>query len=133
MTLLIDLFTLVALVIVAVGIYGVMSYQVALRRQEIAIRLVLGAERRKILGMVVLYVLRLSALAAMIGCLGSLALSRVLGGFLYEVRPTDPLALLGATLCLVMIALLGSASPAHRAAQLDPATALRSDALATKT
>jgi predicted permease len=131
LTALVILFTLVALVMVAVGIYGLMSYQVARRRQEIAIKLSLGAQRSRLLGAITLQGLRLSALGVVIGCVASLALSRVLSSLLFEVRPTDPLALFGAGLALAMIALLGSAIPAHRAAQLDPASILRCDASAS--
>ena len=120
-------FAAVALLLSVVGVYGVLSYAVSLRTREIGIRVALGAGRRAIGRMV----LRQGAVVAGIGLLaglaGAVALTRLLGGLLYEVSPTDPLTLGLTTALLFGTALAASWVPARRAARTDPASVLRGE------
>ena len=116
-----------ALVLALVGLYGIMAYNVARRRNEIGIRLALGAERQRVLRMIVGEVGRLVVPGLALGLAGALAGGRLVESFLYGVRPGDP-ATLGATLALVLfVALAAGAIPAWRAARMNPMTALRED------
>ena len=124
-TILIELFAVLALVMVIAGIYGVISCHVAQRAREIGIRMALGADRRQVVKMVVGRGVAISALGILIGLGGFLALSGVVGSMLYEVSPTNAASLAGGTFLLLLIALLGSALPALRAASIDPAGTLR--------
>jgi ABC-type antimicrobial peptide transport system permease subunit len=114
-----------ALVLSAVGIYGVISYVVTQRRGEIGIRMALGARGAEVQRMVVKQSLSLAAVGIVIGLAGALATTRLLGALLFGVSPTDPLVLVLATVLLVMLAALASYAPALRASRVDPVEALR--------
>jgi predicted permease len=117
----------VALVLGAVGIYGVISYVVSLRTREIAIRLALGAQPGDVRRMVSRQAATVAAVGVVAGLAGALTLMRVLRALLFGVSPTDPLALAGAALLLVAVSAAASWLPARRAASLDPAQALRAE------
>jgi predicted permease len=114
-----------ALLLSAVGIYGVISYVVAQRRGEIGIRMALGARSGEVRGLVVRQSLMLAAIGAAIGLAGALAMTRVLGALLFGVSPTDPTVLAGATVLLILLAAAASYAPARRASRVDPVEALR--------
>jgi putative ABC transport system permease protein len=124
-TTLVTLFSVVGLVLAAVGIYGVVSYSVAQRVREFGIRLAVGAQRSDILRLVVRQALRLVAVGLALGLLGALALARVLKSFLFQVGTTDPVTFLAVSLFLTSVALLASYLPARRASRIDPIVALR--------
>jgi putative ABC transport system permease protein len=117
-------FSLIASVLAFVGIYGVLSLSVAARRREIAIRTAIGAKRRDILNLVLAEGLRLITGGLLVGLGASIALSRVLSLFLFEVKPTDPVTLIGAALLFACVALLVCWAPCLRAAKIDPIVAL---------
>jgi predicted permease len=118
-------FGMLALVLAAVGIYGVMAYSVARRTREIGIRLALGAVPRQLLAMVLREASWLSAMAVAIGVGTALLLSRLLKSMLFGIAPDDPATLGGAALLLMMVALAASWIPARRAASVEPMEALR--------
>ena len=122
---LISAFALGALLLAITGIYAVVAFSVSLRTQEIAIRMALGAQRARIARLVLISSARLALLGCCLGLLGSFAVSRLIGSFLFEVSATDPLVYLGAALIMMLMALLASALPANRAASADPIQALR--------
>jgi putative ABC transport system permease protein len=121
------LFAGVALLLAAVGIYGVMSYLVSQRTREIGIRMALGADGRNVLGMVISQGLRWVAIGILIGLLGSLALRGVMASLLFGVSATDPLTFASVALLLVIVALVACFIPARRAAKTDPMIALRAE------
>jgi len=118
-------FAVLALVLAAVGIYGVISYSVARRTQEIGVRIALGAARGRIAAMVVGRALLLGAAGVAIGVGGSLAVTRLLGSMLYAVSPTDPLVFAATSVFLLAVSALAAYVPARRAAAVDPMVALR--------
>ena len=122
---LLTLFAAAALFLAAVGIYGVMSYTVAQRRQEIGIRAALGATGADAWRMVVMGGMRLTLAGLLIGLGGALLLTRLLSSLLYGVSPRDPLTFLAILAVLGFTALLACAIPAWRAARVDPVIALR--------
>jgi predicted permease len=124
---LISLFSAMALLLAAVGIYGVVSYTVGLRTREVGIRMALGAERLTILKMILRDVLMLLAGGLAVGYLCALALTRFLSHLLYEVRPTDVATSASVALVLASVAILAAYLPARRAATVDPSQALRSE------
>ena len=124
-TLLLGLFGLTALMLAALGIYGVMSYSVSRRTREIGLRMALGAPRNSVLKLVLANGLGLVLMGAAIGIVGALALTRFLASLLYGVKPNDPLTLVAVSLVLIASALLASYVPARRAARVDPMVALR--------
>ena len=127
MTLLLALFAGVALLLAAVGTYGVMSYSVAERNREIGIRMAMGAERRTVLGLVLRQGGLLALAGVVIGIAGALGLSRYLQSQLYEVSATDPRTFVLAPAFLALIALFACFVPAQRATRVDPVTALREE------
>ena len=115
----------IALVLSAVGIYGVISYIVGQRRGEIGIRIALGAQNRQVSRLVLGHTLRMAGAGALMGVGAAAVGTRVLGSLLYDVKPDDPLALVGAAAALVIVAVLASLGPARRAMRLDPVEAMR--------
>lgn len=124
-TILISLFGGIALLIAAVGVYGVISYSVAQRTHEIGIRVALGASRGRILRMVLTRGLRLAAIGAVVGLIASHWLTALLRDQLYGITPSDPATLVGATIVLLLVALVACWIPARRATHVDPLVALR--------
>jgi ABC-type antimicrobial peptide transport system permease subunit len=114
-----------ALLLAAAGIYGVMAYWVERRTQEIGIRMALGAERRDVLRLVAGQGLALAVIGITTGIMGAFWLTRFMASLLYEILPTDPASLAGASVLLLMVALLANIIPARRAANVDPVVALR--------
>jgi len=119
------LFGAIALVLTAVGIYGVISYGVAQRTHEIGIRLALGADKRKVLSLIVSEAMKPALLGAALGLCAAFGLTRLLTRLLYNVKPTDPLVFAAVLLLLIGVALLASYLPARRATRVDPVIALR--------
>jgi putative ABC transport system permease protein len=117
----------VALLLTAVGVFGVISYSVSQRTREFGIRLALGEDPGRTRRGVVAGGMRLVLVAIGIGLAGSLALTRLIAGLLYEVRPADPLTFLAIALLLAAVALFACYLPARRATRVDPALALRSE------
>ncbi|HEX5075214.1 MAG TPA: ABC transporter permease [Gemmatimonadaceae bacterium] len=117
----------VALLLGAIGIYGVISYMVSLRTREIGVRMALGARSDQVRRMVVRQGLVLAGIGAAIGLVGALAMSRLISSLLYGIAPYDPVTLGGVTLGLLVVAAVASWLPAMRAARIDPIEALRSD------
>jgi putative ABC transport system permease protein len=122
---LLAIFAGAALVLAVVGLYGLMVYTVNQRLHEIGIRIALGADRGDVLLMVIAQGLKLAICGVMVGVLSSLALGRILSGFLYGVSPTDPMTIVGVAVLLTLVALLASYLPARRATRVDPMVALR--------
>jgi predicted permease len=118
-------FASIAVVLAAAGIYGVMSYLVTQRTQEIGIRLALGAQQSAIARLVIRQGLWMALLGVSLGVAGSVALNRLLTGLLYGVKPTDPLILFAVCAFLLAVALAASYIPARRPMNLDPIETLR--------
>jgi putative ABC transport system permease protein len=122
---LISVFSILALLLSAIGIYGVLAYAVTERTREIGIRMALGAEKSDITGMVLKRTLLLAAAGVALGVAGALAVTRVLTKFLFDVKPTDPATFAMVCAVLVAIALFAGVLPARRATRVDPLVALR--------
>jgi predicted permease len=121
------LFGMLALVIAAVGLYGVMAYGVEQRRREMALKLALGAAPQRLLGSVVREGVTLAAIGALAGVFLAWVAAAALEGLLYETRPTDPLVLTGVAATLIAVACLATLAPALRAARVDPLAVLRAE------
>jgi putative ABC transport system permease protein len=118
-------FAIVALLLAAVGIYGVIAYSVSRRTQEIGVRMAIGAERSDVLQLVLGQGMRLVGIGVLVGVAASLGLSRFLGGLVYGVGTTDVVTLIGVALLLVVVAILACYVPARRAMRVEPVEALR--------
>ena len=126
-TTLLAVFAGMALLIAAIGIYGVLSYSVTQRTREIGLRMALGAQPGDVLGLVVRQGMAVAAIGIAAGVAGALAFSRVLASLLFGVEPRDPATLAAAAVSLAAIALAACAIPARRAASVDPMSALRQE------
>jgi predicted permease len=122
---LLALFAATALLLSAIGIYGVMAYLVAQRTREIGIRIALGASRRNVLSMVLGQGVRLAAAGVAVGLLGAIAVTRAIATLLYAVSPRDPGTFVALSATLAAVALLACYIPARRATRVDPIRALR--------
>jgi ABC-type antimicrobial peptide transport system permease subunit len=125
LALLLGLFSGLALLLAAVGIYGVLAYLVTQRTREIGIRMSLGASRSNVVGLVLKQGMRLAGLGFALGLVGALAAGRLLSSLLHNVRPSDPGIIVLTGLCLVAVAFAACYLPARRAAKVDPIVALR--------
>jgi len=119
------LFALLAVVLAAMGIYGVMSYSVGARTQEMGVRFALGAQRGSVLWLVIRQVLVLAAIGLAIGVVLLFVAARALEQLLFGVKAVDPLTIVLVTLALGAVALVAAWVPASRASRIDPITALR--------
>jgi len=120
-------FAIVALLLAAVGIYGVMAYSVGRRTREFGIRMSLGAQRTDVIGLVARGGLWLTAAGIVFGLLGALGLTRLLDSFLYGVKATDPATFGVAAVVLGSVALIAGYIPARRATRVDPVIALKDE------
>jgi len=120
-------FALFALLLASLGIYGVISYSVSQRTQEIGIRMALGASARDLQIRIVLQTLSLAGIGMVLGTAASLALAQTISGMLFGVTPTDPATFAGMLLVLGMVAALAGYLPARRASRIDPMMALRAE------
>jgi putative ABC transport system permease protein len=122
---LLAVFSGLALLLASVGIYGVTSYSVTQRQQEIGLRMALGAGRTQVLGMVIGQGMWTTLMGLAIGLVAALGLTRLMSSLLFDVRPADPIALAGSAMLLSTVALLANYIPARRASKVDPMVALR--------
>jgi putative ABC transport system permease protein len=119
------IFAAVALMLTAIGVYGLLSFSVAQRTNEFGIRMALGASRAEVLKLVLMQGLTLTGVGLIVGLAGALALTRFLASLLFAVRPTDPVSFLAVAGLLLFVGQLASYLPAHRATKVDPMAALR--------
>ena len=122
-----SIFGFIALALASIGVYGVLSYAVAQRTQEIGVRVALGAARRDVLRLIVGQGARLAAVGVAAGLAGAFVITPVIGTILHDVSPTDPLSFAGVAAFLTAVAILASYVPARRALKVDPIVALRGD------
>ena len=118
-------FGLLALILACIGLYGLLSYDVARRTREIGIRTALGAQQRDVLRIVVGQGLALAAVGTAVGIAVAAGVTRYIQSFLYGVRPTDPGTFVGVGIVLALVALAACYLPARRAVRVDPMVALR--------
>jgi ABC-type antimicrobial peptide transport system permease subunit len=116
-----------ALLLAAIGTYGVLSYMVAERRREIGIRMALGADQGSVLGQVMKQGLVLTAIGVAAGLAGAFALNRVIASMLFGVEPTDPTTMVAVVATITLVAAIACWLPAWRASRVDPNIVLRDD------
>ncbi len=121
------IFGVAALFLAGVGVYGVLSFSVSQRTQEMGVRIALGAKHADVLGLVVRQGVTLAAIGVAVGLVGAFGAARVIRSLLYNVTATDPISFLGVSLFLALIAALASYVPARRATGVDPIVALRNE------
>jgi putative ABC transport system permease protein len=126
-TALISSFAAAAILLAVLGIYSVIAFSVALRVQEMAVRMALGSQRSGILGLVLLSAIKLALAGCALGLIGAAAASRLLGSLLFDVSPFDPMVLTLSALFVTLLALAASLVPARRAASINPMQALRAE------
>ena len=124
---LLALFGAIGLALGALGIYGVLAYAVNQRRQEIGVRVALGASPRAVLGLIIGRGMLLAGIGVALGVIGAELLTRSMQAVLYDIRPSDPVTFVQVVMVLLVASLLASWLPARRALKIDPVTALRSD------
>lgn len=122
-----SIFGVIALGLASIGVYGVLSYSVSQRVQEIGVRMALGAERSDVLRLIVGQGMRLTALGVVAGLIGAVAITRLIRTLLCNVTPTDPLSFGTVSVFLTLVAVVASYIPARRAMAVDPIVALRND------
>jgi ABC-type antimicrobial peptide transport system permease subunit len=123
----VGLFSVLSLVLAAVGLYGVVAYSVTRRTRELGVRMTLGATRSQVVGLVLRQASTLGLIGVGIGLVASIWLTRFLRDLLYGVKPTDLPTMIGVALFLLGVALVAGWLPARRAARVDPAIAMRSE------
>jgi len=121
------IFGAAALFLAAIGVYGVLSFSVSQRTQEMGVRISLGAQRSDVLGLVVRQGVTLAMIGVVVGVIGAFGVTRVIASLLYNVTPSDPISFIGVALFLTAIALVASYLPARRATIVDPIVALRNE------
>jgi predicted permease len=126
-TILISCFALVAVLLSVLGIYSIIAFSVALREQEMALRMALGCQRSGVLAIILASGVKLAAVGCIFGLLGAVAVARLLRSFLFAVSPFDPVVLTLAAIAMLLLALAASALPARRASRTDPMLALRGE------
>jgi ABC-type antimicrobial peptide transport system permease subunit len=126
-TVLLASFAVAGLALAVVGIYGVVSFLVAQRKQEMAVRMALGASRANVLWLVLKHSLELAAIGAGMGLAGAWAAQRLTSGLLFGISPVDPVTFAAGAAFLMVVAGIASAIPGARVMQIDPALALRQD------
>jgi ABC-type antimicrobial peptide transport system permease subunit len=126
-TVLIFLFAIAAVLLSVLGIYGVIAFSVALREEEMAVRMALGCQRSGVIVLILSSGARLAGVGCGLGLLGAMAASRLLRSFLFEVSPFDPSVLALSAIAMLLLALAASALPARRASSADPILALRGE------
>jgi ABC-type antimicrobial peptide transport system permease subunit len=125
--LLLTIFAAAALLLAAIGVYGLMAYSVQQRTQEIGIRLALGADAVRVRNMVVVQGMSVALIGVVVGLASAFGLTRIIAGFLFGVTARDPLVFITVPLVLSAVALLGVWLPARRAGRVDPVVALRTE------
>jgi putative ABC transport system permease protein len=122
-----SVFGAVALLLAVTGVYGLLAYSVSQRTQEIGVRVALGASRQDVVHLIIGHGVRLAAAGILLGLIGSWAVTHVVASMLYNITPTDPVTFAGASLFLMVVALVASYVPTRRATAVDPLIALRSE------
>jgi ABC-type antimicrobial peptide transport system permease subunit len=125
--LLLSLFAGSALLLAAIGIYGLMSYAVEQQTQEIGVRMALGADQSSLLRLVLRQGMTPAVIGVIAGLGGAFGLTRLMESLLYGVKPTDPLSFFGVAAVLLLVAIIAVLIPARRAMAIDPVTALRAE------